>query len=1180
MKKRIFSILLCIAVCMAMMPLGVYGSVCEVTIAGNSVTEYDTNITGAGISTGSGGYVRLSTDSSKNVRTLTLKNATITGTIQITGNGTAVIELIGENTITANAQGIRSSVPLTIKGNGSGKLTVIGTPVAGEPLGIRCDGSLTFKDVEVDVQKNDNSVAGIYADGILCKSGDITIENSIIKAQPTSSKSGIKANNGVIIAEDAIVNKSNFTSGTTKDIDGFVSIDNKFDKYDIWVTDVRVTSRNASDVLGNGTVSYDYAARTLALNNANISGSYSQPEGYTSYKNWGAITWLSNTGNQYLKIELKGANSVTNNMLDGICAYGRFDIAGDGNLTVNGKDNGIYTSGKITIAAGDGIDVTGEQSGISAAQNVNIESYVKATATGESGYGISSAINVYISGKVEAKGTAAAISAAGSISCGTEEIELENGLLAGDKKMLAVKDPNANNGYAAISPINYTLYYNAADGKMYKSYDGTSFKDEFTKDKNTKWSSEKSIGTGNYDILKLDNFEFDTAAGTGLKIIGIAADKTFTIKGTGENHISVSGDNGYGIYTDGSLNFDGGRMYINVKKDDAKSKAVYANGNINLTDCEFYDGAEPDSDGEIISESPKGISAGGALVIENADVRTNCIEAAGGISAREYMQIKNLNVTEKKGTSVTKVEAASSEKLLTIYGRLIARFDVNGGKWSDGTDIIKPVPVSLDENRYIILPEEDPVREGYNFTGWLYKDGNKLSEKTKYEISEEKENLLPKSSDFEELGVCYVFYAHWKELCKEHTFGSWTVTKQPTVTEKGEKTRICSVCEYKETAEIPATGGSTSGGGAVIPPAADEDDVKTTTDGTTSETTTSTTVKDTKTETVKNEQGEDISKVTATVSEKVAEKLVDAAVSNKSNTVEITVKSNDGNKAEQTEVEIPKKALESIAKDTNADLVIKTDGGQVVLDNRTLETIAAEAEGDSVKITVNKNTQLKEEQKSVLDIIGDRGHIFDLAAIISGKYIHDFRGGRAHVTLPVPEKLKGKDIVIIYINDKGICEILNHTMETVGAEKYIKFTTSHFSTFAVVEKADAEKIIEKQNADKINSLIREAKLKATTSKTAKKSIKVKITGVKNSNSLIKEAKAMGYTVKYKFYKSTRKASKYIALKTKDTDTYINTAGKKGTKYYYKAKVLVYDGKNLIAQTELKQCRYGVRSWNK
>ena len=301
---------------------------------------------------------------------------------------------------------------------------------------------------------------------------------------------------------------------------------------------------------------------------------------------------------------------------------------------------------------------------------------------------------------------------------------------------------------------------------------------------------------------------------------------------------------------------------------------------------------------------------------------------------------------------------------------------------------------------------------------------------------------------------------------------------------------------------------------------------------------------------------------------------------NKSDTVEITVKSNDGNKAEQTEVEIPKKALESIAKETNASLVVKTDSGQVTLDNKTLETIAAEAEGETVKIIVNENTQLKEEQKPASDVIGKNGKLFDLKAVIGDKILHDFRGGKAHVILPIPEKLKGKDIVIIYINDKGICEILNHTIETVGAEKYIKFTTSHFSNFAVVEKADAEKLIAKQNADKINSLTKEAKLKATTSKTAKKSIKVKIGEAKNSNSLIKEAKAMGYTVKYKFYKSTKKASKYKAVKTKTSNSYINTKGKKGTKYYYKVKVMVYDGKNLIAQTELKQCSYGARTWSK
>ena len=411
------------------------------------------------------------------------------------------------------------------------------------------------------------------------------------------------------------------------------------------------------------------------------------------------------------------------------------------------------------------------------------------------------------------------------------------------------------------------------------------------------------------------------------------------------------------------------------------------------------------------------------------------------------------------------------------------------------------------------------------------------------------------------------------------------------IDENGNKTLISSTYEngkLKFTAKhfstyvvapYENTGGGTTGGGAVIPPAADED-VKTTTDSTTSEIKTSTTVKDTKTETVKNEQGEDISKVTATVSEKTANNLVEQAVSNKSDTVEIIVKSDSGNKAAQTEVEIPKKALESIAKDTDADLVITTDSGQVILDNRTLETIAAEAEGDTVRLVVNENAQLKEEQKPASDVIGDNGKLFDLKAVIGDKILHDFKGGKAHVTLPMPEKLKGKDIVIIYINDKGICEILNHTMETIGAEKYIKFTTSHFSNFAVVEKADAEKIIDKQNADKINSLIREAEFKATTSNTSKKNVRVKIRETKSSNSLIKEAKAMGYTVKYKYYRSAKKSSKYKAVKTKTSNSFINTKGKKGIKYYYKAKVLVYDGKKLVAQTELKQCSYGARTWNK
>ena len=90
-----------------------------------------------------------------------------------------------------------------------------------------------------------------------------------------------------------------------------------------------------------------------------------------------------------------------------------------------------------------------------------------------------------------------------------------------------------------------------------------------------------------------------------------------------------------------------------------------------------------------------------------------------------------------------------------------------------------------------------------------------------------------------------------------------------------------------------------------------------------------------------------------------------------------------------------------------------------------------------------------------------------------------------------------------------------------------------------------------------------AKFKVTTTKTSKKSVKVQVTA-KNNKTLISDIKSMGYTVKYQFYRSTKKSAGYKLLKTKATSTFTNTKGSKGTKYYYKARVLVYDGKPLIS----------------
>lgn len=107
------------------------------------------------------------------------------------------------------------------------------------------------------------------------------------------------------------------------------------------------------------------------------------------------------------------------------------------------------------------------------------------------------------------------------------------------------------------------------------------------------------------------------------------------------------------------------------------------------------------------------------------------------------------------------------------------------------------------------------------------------------------------------------------------------------------------------------------------------------------------------------------------------------------------------------------------------------------------------------------------------------------------------------------------------------------------------------------------------------------KITVRTTKTTRGNIKVTVKDSEKLDNLVKDIEKAGYTVKYKFYKSTKKASKYSAAREKTSRTYINTAGKKGRKYFYKAKIMIYDRNNkLIASSKLKQCKYGARLWTK
>ena len=117
--------------------------------------------------------------------------------------------------------------------------------------------------------------------------------------------------------------------------------------------------------------------------------------------------------------------------------------------------------------------------------------------------------------------------------------------------------------------------------------------------------------------------------------------------------------------------------------------------------------------------------------------------------------------------------------------------------------------------------------------------------------------------------------------------------------------------------------------------------------------------------------------------------------------------------------------------------------------------------------------------------------------------------------------------------------------------------------------------------EKAKSIVKDMKLVARSAKTAKKNIKAVLKSDAKVKASIKELKDLGFTVKYRFYRSTKKAASYKSTVTKKTATYTNTSGKKGTKYFYKVQARVYDenGK-LVAKTALKQCKYASRTWTK
>ena len=322
---------------------------------------------------------------------------TISGTGSLTVKGSncglsssGSLTIDGGNILAEGTNGIIAGEDLTING---GEITAL-----GELKGITAD-DLTINDGTVQVDVGGNTAFGIEA------TGNLTIKDGVITVSAFSGdgqSTGIAAESATITGGNINVTAKTYStystcigfdseyitigdavttfiaSGETNAIKGEVKnsiagtgwtnkegtegeapivvstagqtlADYKMvmfpagKAYFLWVDGKRVTSINASDILGNKTAIYDAGSNTLTLNDATItvldvtSGSYG-----ICYK-----------GSELLNIVLRGENKIENADYDDAINIGSGDvhIFGPGSLTiVAGSDsNGIRSNGSLII---------------------------------------------------------------------------------------------------------------------------------------------------------------------------------------------------------------------------------------------------------------------------------------------------------------------------------------------------------------------------------------------------------------------------------------------------------------------------------------------------------------------------------------------------------------------------------------------------------------------------------------------------------------------------------------------------------------------------------------------------------------------------------------------------------------------------------------------------------------
>ena len=309
----------------------------------------------------------------------------------------------------------------------------------------------------------------------------------------------------------------------------------------------------------------------------------------------------------------------------------------------------------------------------------------------------------------------------------------------------------------------------------------------------------------------------------------------------------------------------------------------------------------------------------------------------------------------------------------------------------------------------------------------------------------------------------------------------------------------------------------------------------------------------------------------ATIKTENAAEAIKQAKENKSAEIVIEVASADIKTADKVQVEITTATAKEILNTTTADLTVKTPAGTVTIPQDALKEAVAEAKGTTITLEVAAVSKPTDTQKKAA---GTNGQIISVTIKSGSTVISTFGGKSLKLKSEVPAKLKGKNIAAIHIAADGTAEKLSGRLITEGNKEFYEFTTTHLSTFALV---DADEIgLEKEDpaeAEKAKLEKIKAGVKATTVTARSKKIKTSSgkTAIK-----VTWTKSKGYKVDYyEVFRSTKKSSfsKKPFYTTKNAKNpaaktyYVNTKSlKKGTTYYYKVRgVRIINGEKVYTK---------------